>query len=146
MNSGYEDDPEPFVLDLSGEQLPPLVQLRQWAAKALADLDDDHLLAVLLVATELVTNAYDHASGPLRLLVRRSAVPCEVSVSVDDDSSERPAVGRSRLGDARGRGLLMVESVSKNWGVRPLPEGGKRVWALIACDSNGTIACLPRGR
>jgi hypothetical protein len=36
------DDPEPLVLGLTAEQMPPLVQVRRWTATALADVDDEH--------------------------------------------------------------------------------------------------------
>ena len=141
MDRVDDDDPEPLVLDLLGDQLPPLVEVRRWAATALADLDDEHLQAVLLVATELVTNAYDHAPGPLRVRVRHRRKPCQVRVEVDDGSPEQPQPGRSRLSEFRGRGMLMVAGLSNRWGTDPLPEGGKTVWALVSCDGDGWTAC-----
>ena len=36
MDRVNDDDPEPLLLDLLGDQLPPLVQIRRWAATALA--------------------------------------------------------------------------------------------------------------
>ncbi len=146
MASVDEDEPEPLALDLVGDQLPPLVQVRQWTAKALADLDDEHLQAVLLVATELVTNAYDHAPGPLRVRMRRSRMPCRVWVEVDDGAPHEPVPGRSRLGEHRGRGLALVDRLSAEWGTRPTSGGGKTVWALVSCDGEGSTPCVSATR
>jgi anti-sigma regulatory factor (Ser/Thr protein kinase) len=128
-----EADPQPLLLELTGEPLPPLVQVRAWAATALADLDDEDLHAVQLAATELLANAYDHGRGPIRVRLARSRVPCTVCVEVDDGSPEPPTLGRSRLGQDRGRGLIIVAKLATDWGTRRLPEGGKTVWALIPC-------------
>ncbi|MFD1146494.1 ATP-binding protein [Saccharothrix hoggarensis] len=140
-----ENDPEPLVLGLTTEQMPPLVQVRRWTATALADLDDDHLEAVLLISTELLTNAYEHGSSPYGVRLRRGRVPCRVRVEVDDTSPDQPVVGRSRLADTRGRGLIMVDKLSWKWGVSPLPDGGKTVWATISCDQEGWIPCAGNG-
>ncbi|RDI34427.1 ATP-binding protein [Lentzea flaviverrucosa] len=139
---GVAEDPEPLVLGLTGERVPPLVEVRRWTATALAELGDDHLQAVLLVSTELLTNAYEHAAGPfeVRLSHHRSR-PCKVQVEVDDSSAEQPVLDRSRPGDTCGRGLIMVDELSEQWGVRPLPGAGKTVWATISCNGEGWIPC-----
>jgi hypothetical protein len=36
--------------------------------------------------------------------------------------------------DEGGRGLLLVESLSKDWGTYRELEGGKVVWVLVAAD------------
>jgi anti-sigma regulatory factor (Ser/Thr protein kinase) len=131
--SDDEAEPQPLVLELTGDPLPPLVQVRAWAATALADLDDDDLHAVQLAATELLANAYDHSRGPIRVRLTRSQGQCAVRVEVDDGSPQPPTLGRSRLGQDRGRGLVIVAKLAADWGSRPLPDGGKTVWALIPC-------------
>lgn len=125
-------DPPPLTVDLPAEPLPPLVAVRRWAATALADVDDDHLQAVLVVCTELVTNAYEHAQTACVLRIQHSRKPCRVRVEVEDASPEPPVLGRSRFGDSRGRGLIIVDRLSEAWGVQP-QDGGKTVWALIPC-------------
>ncbi|MCE6995533.1 ATP-binding protein [Saccharothrix sp. S26] len=143
-----EPDPDRLLLDLTGRPTPPLVQVRRWAVTAMADLDDDHLQAVLLVATELVANAYDHAH-PHRVRLRRSRVPCQVRIEVEDTSPARPILGRSRLGEHRGRGLVMVDNLTRHqWGTQARSDGGtgKTVWAVTSCDGDEWTPCGPRDR
>ncbi|MFC6094007.1 ATP-binding protein [Saccharothrix lopnurensis] len=126
--------PGPLALDLAAD-VPPLVLVRRWAADALADLTDDELGDCVLVVTELVANAYDHGCVPRRVMLRRSVDPCAVHIEVEDGSSGEPTLGRSRLGPQRGRGLVIVDRLSKEWGtVRH--AGGKTVWARVPCASS----------
>ncbi len=95
--------------------------LAQWSpALAVADVE--------LVAVELATNAIRHAhsSFVLRLIHTGSGVRIEVR-----DASPRPPAclppDRHRIG---GRGMQIVDSVSRSWGSHP--EGaGKVVWAEL---------------
>ena len=96
-------DAEPWVLDLGGAQLPPLAWVRQMGRGRPGGMADDHLDAVLLVCTELATNAYDHRRGARTIRLQRGRTPCRVRVEVDDASSAQPVLGRSRLGEHRGR-------------------------------------------
>ncbi|MFC6093426.1 ATP-binding protein [Saccharothrix sp. BKS2] len=129
-----DDRPGPLrspTLEL-GDDVTPLVSVRRWAGGELADLVDDDLDDCVLVVTELVANAYDHGHAPRRVRLRRSSEPCVVRIEVDDVSSERPTLGRSRLGPHRGRGLVLVANLSEDWGVDHHPHG-KTVWAEIPC-------------
>ncbi|MFI2432992.1 SpoIIE family protein phosphatase [Streptomyces sp. NPDC018693] len=96
--------------------------LRRWQAAEAAD-------AVLLVVSELVTNALVHTQGPVRLdLILRGD---RVRVCVNDSSPRAPAkpvvVGWEATG---GRGLLLVEAMSESFGSVPV-AGGKQVWSEI---------------
>jgi anti-sigma regulatory factor (Ser/Thr protein kinase) len=139
-----DEDPEPLLLALTTEEMPPLVQARRWTATALADLDDDHLQAVLLVSTELLTNAYEHGQSPYGLRLTHQRVPCQVRVEVQDRSPRQPVLGQSRLRDTRGRGLIMVDKLAAHWGVDPVADGGKTVWAIVSCDGDGWTPCAGR--
>jgi anti-sigma regulatory factor (Ser/Thr protein kinase) len=120
------------VADLRIDRDVVLPALRGLVGAVLHDLGEDHSYDVLLVVTELVNNVRDHPHGPGRRRVLRSRTPCEISVEVDDSSPLRPLRGRSRLDGSRGRGMVMVDTVSNEWGTRPRP-GGKTVFALIGC-------------
>ena len=111
---------------------PPLAQIRQWLATVLADLAEDLLQDLMLICTELVSNAYDHACAPRRLRVLRSRDDQALRIEVDDGSTDRvPVAGTSRLGAFRGRGLIMVDSLShRRWGTH-LGTEGKTVWAEL---------------
>lgn len=112
--------------------VPPLAQLRQWLATVLPGLGEDLLQDLMLICTELVSNAYDHACAPRRLRVHRSRDRHALRIEVDDGSPDRlPVVGSSRLGAFRGRGLVMVDHLSgRRWGTR-LGVEGKTVWAEL---------------
>jgi PAS domain S-box-containing protein len=78
-----------------------------------------------LIVSELLTNAIRHATGPLRLrLIRHQTLTCEVF----DTSSSTPRPCRPRATDEDGHGLLLVTSLTRNWGTRHTPDG-KIVWA-----------------
>lgn len=132
-NGAAEPGHEPDVLVFGlGEHVPPLVMVRRWAAQELTDLSDELLGDVLLIATELVTNAYDHGLFAREIRMLRVLEPGAVRIEVDDGSPMRPVMGRSRIDRRRGRGLVIVDRLAKGWGVIPNVVG-KTVWAEVAC-------------
>jgi anti-sigma regulatory factor (Ser/Thr protein kinase) len=122
-----------FTLDLDARSTR-LGEVRRWVEEVLADLGDDDRDDCVLVVNELVSNAFDHAASPRGLRLRWSSEPCVVRVEVDDASPDELVLGRSRLSGGRGRGLIIVERLSKDWGVDARVEG-KTVWAEISCSS-----------
>jgi len=82
-----------------------------------------------LLASELLTNAVRHASGPLHLRLRLDGQ--ELSVEVRDTSPNVPQARRTGLDQECGRGLLLVQSLATAWGTRPTREG-KTVWFSLA--------------
>ncbi|MFC3897068.1 ATP-binding protein [Lentzea rhizosphaerae] len=127
------DSPAAIVLDLVVEPTINLSAMRGRLATALHDLGEDHLYDVVLVVTELVSNVLDHTPGTGRLRVFRHTTRCEITIEVDDRSPARPVHGHSRLGGTRGRGIVVVDNVAREWGIRPLPDGGKTVFASVPC-------------
>jgi anti-sigma regulatory factor (Ser/Thr protein kinase) len=108
---------------------------RRWTAERLRahlgnyparpDLIDDAVLCV----SELVTNAV-HA-GCTTLRVELSFQDKQLRVGVVDDAPGRPAPRKAGVGDRTGRGLALVEAVSRRWGVDFI-DRGKIVWAEFA--------------
>ncbi|MFG2804989.1 SpoIIE family protein phosphatase [Streptomyces massasporeus] len=96
--------------------------LRSWGIAAEAD-------TVLLVVSELVTNALVHTQGAVRVELTLAADRLRVTVS--DSSPRAPAkpvvVDWESTG---GRGLFLVEATSAAWGSVPV-GGGKQVWSEI---------------
>jgi anti-sigma regulatory factor (Ser/Thr protein kinase) len=149
MSDEHDDDvdPEPFTLEFDGVDAPLPIRVRRWLASLLVDVGEDHVRAVLLVCTELVTNVYDHAPGPCRVRMRQEQTPCRVLVEVDDSSPDVPTVGSSRKGGgAGGRGMMLVATLAEHWSVTPSADG-KTVWAQISCgDRARRITRCPSAR
>ncbi len=93
--------------------------------------------AVLLVLSELVTNAALHVGGAVR--VRLLTRPGVLRVEVEDGSERLPLLRRS-LGrsEVSGRGLPLIAAMARGWGADPI-SGGKRVWV----DLDAGVRPLP---
>ena len=96
----------------------------------------DHLVAegtadvVLLLTSELVTNACLHAGTDTHVTVR--LLPDIVRVEVVDGDAHVPAPREAAPEEPSGRGLMILDALSDRWGVDRLDEGGKRVWCEVA--------------
>lgn len=90
--------------------------------------------APCLVASELVTNALRYASeedGDVTLRLGRTEDDA-LWMEVQDGTCELPQVQEGDMLSEVGRGLMLVEQVSRCWGVRPLAgKAGKVVFAVI---------------
>ncbi|WP_441247341.1 ATP-binding protein [Kitasatospora sp. McL0602] len=83
-----------------------------------------------LVLGELVANAVA-ASGPTdRVDVNLGLVARGLLVEVADRSLKAPVPRQVQAGDEGGRGLLIVDALTKRWGWRSSPDG-KVVWGLL---------------
>ena len=80
---------------------------------------------VLLLASELVTNAILHGRSEVRVEVR--CVDFHVRVTVHDENSRHPVVVSEDPEALDGRGLALVDALASSWGVDEEP-GGKAVW------------------
>ncbi|MBU6531278.1 SpoIIE family protein phosphatase [Streptomyces sp. NPDC057245] len=100
--------------------------LRSW------DVADDTIDGVLLIVSELVTNALVHTDGQVRLDLALIGARLRAAVA---DASPRTPVKPTSIGweATGGRGILLVEAMSATWGTLPV-SGGKQVWSEIALD------------
>jgi anti-sigma regulatory factor (Ser/Thr protein kinase) len=85
--------------------------------------------AVALIVDELVTNAIVHGSAS-RVPVHLDVDGTRIKVAVDDPSATAPAPTAGPLLAEHGRGLLLVDALSTQWGWTDLPVG-KRVWCVV---------------
>jgi anti-sigma regulatory factor (Ser/Thr protein kinase) len=93
-----------------------------WSLEAVTD-------DVILLVSELVTNAVVHARTKAELQLTRSRAV--LTIAVADHASSRPhASTRDRLAPA-GRGLLLVARLADALGSYRLPGGGKVVWCTL---------------
>jgi anti-sigma regulatory factor (Ser/Thr protein kinase) len=89
-----------------------------------ADLVD----LVVLLTSELVTNAVVHGLGPVQLVLREDG-DC-VRVEVGDGEPRLPdGPGTATERDVSGRGLLILDRLADRWGAHPSrTPPGKVVW------------------
>lgn len=81
-----------------------------------------------LLLSELLTNAVQHARGPVTLHVCRTAA--ELTIEVSDGSCHLPEPRRAEEDAESGRGLNLVRFLADSWGARPTDEG-KRTWFTL---------------
>jgi anti-sigma regulatory factor (Ser/Thr protein kinase) len=89
------------------------------------------------IASELVTNAIQHASSTdpitdkIGVTLMRVRDGEAISVVVTDSSSLPPVKRETTTGSEDGRGLQIVEALSAHWGWNH-EQGGKSVYAILA--------------
>jgi hypothetical protein len=97
--------------------------------------DDSRAAAedILLVVSELVTNACLHGGGPRELRLHRSSTVLRMEVT-DGGSGDPAPRTPHRAGRPGGHGMFIVQRLCLDWGVSRSAEGGpgKTVWAELA--------------
>ncbi|MYY85922.1 ATP-binding protein, partial [Streptomyces sp. SID335] len=90
---------------------------------------------VLLVVSELVTNACLHAEGPDEL--RLSSDGKVLRIEVSDRGTGQPAPRTPhRAGRPGGHGMFIVQRLCLDWGVVRNPgAAGKTVWAEVGAPA-----------
>jgi hypothetical protein len=102
-------------------------------------LDDDDLNDAILVASELVTNAVLHTSGPVHLTVSRDQHADRARIAVRDlEPDQLPTLRHPAPGDlGGGRGLRVVDALA-TWGTT-VDVAHKEVWAEVPKPSAPAI-------
>ena len=93
------------------------------AQHALSHLSDD----VELVVSELSTNAMVHATTSFKVSLH--AFEQTLLLEVEDGSRHGPTLVAAQVLDTSGRGMAIVNVLSRDWGVDAHADGGKSVWA-----------------
>jgi anti-sigma regulatory factor (Ser/Thr protein kinase) len=102
---------------------------RHLMADLLSDsLSEQELDVVLLVASELVTNAILHTADSFELTVRLLSGFVEIEVADSDRHTPTLRAPTPEMGS--GRGLGIVEALAEAWGVKT-HELGKAVWFRV---------------
>ena len=98
-------------------------------AEAAGSLEIEPLTDELqLVVSELVTNAVRYAAPPVEVEIE--AGEDTVTVAVVDGSPGRPGPLPASTDAEGGRGLLLIDLMAAETGVRPQPPG-KTIWAAL---------------
>ncbi|MET9441615.1 ATP-binding protein [Streptomyces sp. NPDC006610] len=112
---------------------------RRWARSRLAGsgigTDDPLAETLVLLVSELVTNAVVHTGRPAVLRLSLPPAPAEsatVRVEVADASTRAPMPRWVDCEQTGGRGLALVDGLADRWGWSP--EGaGKQIWCELDC-------------
>jgi anti-sigma regulatory factor (Ser/Thr protein kinase) len=92
---------------------------------------------VELIVSELITNALQAcirlpASDILSIRLRLADRGPRVLIEVIDPAPVSPAIQQPADDELHGRGLLLVASLSEDWGWYPMSSKRKVVWAKVA--------------
>ncbi|MER5780238.1 ATP-binding protein [Streptomyces mobaraensis] len=95
---------------------------------------DERIPDAELVATELLTNALRHAPcKELALSAAEGGGSLIIEVQDGGSSSSVPTVQDAVPDEAlSGRGMTIVDALTQCWSYRPLPNGGRSTWAMLA--------------
>lgn len=112
---------------------------------------EDLVQGLLLIVSELVTNAVKHAAvlSP-RVVVEVVIGGGWVRIAVEDGHPYRPTALQSDHGRTGGRGLLLVKAVALEAGgacdVERTANGGKVVWASLPIPADRPVQDPPPAR
>jgi len=109
---------------------PSASRAREFVRSRLVEHHLPHLVEdVRLVVSEFATNAVTHAGT--RFTVELLGEDRLVLLTVRDGSPAPPIQVDARALDTGGRGLFIVDMLSRDWGVDISPDGVKSVWAAF---------------
>jgi anti-sigma regulatory factor (Ser/Thr protein kinase) len=110
------------------------VMLNQW------HIGEEEAETVILVVSELVTNAVQHARPPVLLHLHREHSTSRVWVGVTDGgpAAHQGAWSTSCTDDESGRGLSIIDAVSSTHGAHSAP-GGTTHWARLHATRPDTM-------
>ncbi|MFB7496785.1 ATP-binding protein [Streptomyces sp. NPDC056161] len=130
------EDGSPVVSVCLPREAASVPQARRLVRRTLTGWDLPDLVdPAELIVSELASNAVRHARhGTFRLTIRRRGAG-SVRLEVIDKCQSPPVRKTAGADDDNGRGLALVEALSRRWGTEPLPWG-KRVWADVDPDDD----------
>jgi hypothetical protein len=107
--------------------------------------------------SELLTNAI-RASGPEsgklatsdpegleRITLTLRLLPGRIVIEVFDHDPSAPVLAETCPDSESGRGLMIVDMLSKEWGHQYPPSGGKIVFCILGAPDSGPSRCLRKG-
>ncbi len=118
-------------------ELSSVAPARRWAREKFeaAGLEPDVRDLLVLLVSEVVTNAVEHAAPPLLLRIDVSADTTRVEVK--DRARRLPILKDPEPTETGGRGIRFVHDLSTRWGTEPArgADGLKTVWFEVAHGS-----------
>ena len=98
---------------------------RVWVRRTLGSVDSELAEVAAILTNEVVANAIRHGRPPIALSVMGDDEV--VVIAVADGGPGVPVIRRIDPTAESGRGLMILDALSDDWGVAPLSEG-KQVW------------------
>lgn len=110
--------------------------VRDLIARQGVPVEDDILQGLLLIVSELATNAVKHAALLSPELAVEVAIGADwIRVAVEDNHPYRPTALETDHAQTGGRGLLLVKEITAEAGgtcdVEHTATGGKIIWAVL---------------
>jgi anti-sigma regulatory factor (Ser/Thr protein kinase) len=121
-------------------------EARQFTRETLNGTPQEQLEIIELLVSELATNCIRHARADFQVAIHRTAA--EIRVEVTDHTAGEPVVRSPGPEDPTGRGLQIVQMLSRAWGVEHKDKVGKTVWFTLATprpDTSPTSTPQPTG-
>jgi two-component sensor histidine kinase len=101
---------------------------------------------VMVLVTEVISNAVDHAGGEdggdVVLALDVTASDTWLRVALADGSTIRPIVREINRTAPRGRGMQLVAALADRWGSED-HQGGKRVWFELGAEPSAASSPTP---
>ena len=122
-----------------GAHGPAVARARAFVAEQLQAwrVPEETVDELVLITSELVTNAFLHGRPPVDLRLRRSGT--EVVLEVQDRAALRPRRRLAEDDDENGRGMLIVSTLADAWGTRSIGTG-KSVWCTRNVETAAAAA------
>jgi anti-sigma regulatory factor (Ser/Thr protein kinase) len=104
---------------------------RRFARESLGHVPTDTLNEIALMVSELATNCVRFTPGDFTVGI--DDISEQIRVEVTDHGWGQPKVRFPRPDEASGRGLLLVDAMSADWGVDSRWDRiGKTVWFTVS--------------
>lgn len=116
---------------------------RSFAAESMGHVEGELRDIVVLLVSELVSNAVLHGSPhppPATVSVTVEVLPDRIRVEVTDVGSDLPILCEARADRRGGRGIMLLHTLASQWGCDSA-EVGKTVWFEI----NAPLVTLKAG-
>jgi anti-sigma regulatory factor (Ser/Thr protein kinase) len=99
-----------------------IAQLRDWG------VEDEAIERSQLLVSELVSNAILHGTGPVVIVVTQKTPGQSVfRIEVCNGGEGAPTLRRAEKHELSGRGLQLVDELSRGWGSK-ISKGQTHVW------------------
>jgi anti-sigma regulatory factor (Ser/Thr protein kinase) len=85
-----------------------------------------------LLVSELITNSVKASSGAERISLALRRLSGRVITEVFDTSQRPPLLTDASADEESGRGLMLVQALSKEWGYYFAPSGGKVTYFILS--------------